>query len=137
MSQFWDTKNFKKLAKTWDKKLKQSGFKDAEISLKGDRALKQRATNSYRQANELEREARLEYFSIMGKFAHNTCFNNLIEQHVMIRHSEGSTIKEILKELWKLKRITRNRKTIRFIIRRWQNKWGVKIWTLKQMNLKK
>jgi hypothetical protein len=135
MAEVWRTKSFKNLLKTWNKKLEQTGFVDAEVELKEDRSLKQRATNSYRQATELERDSRLEYFRIIGNLANNTKFPNDVEKLIMLRHSEGETINSILKEV-KSNNGPRNRKTVRFTIRRWQMKWGIKYWTLKQMNLK-
>lgn len=136
MGQFWRTKDFKSLIRTWNKKLDESGFTDAEVELRDDRVLKQRATNSYRQASQLERESRLEYFVLLGQLAHNTSFNNELERFVMLKHAEGASIKEIVDEI-NQKGIGRDRKTIRYIIRRWQMKWGIKHWSLKQMNLKK
>ncbi len=136
MEQFWRTKKFKTLIVVWNKKLEISGFKDAEIEVKGDRALKQRATNAYRQASELERESRLEYYSFLGYLAHNTKFEDLTEQLIMIRHSEGYEDKEIVEEL-KSMGCSKHRQTVSYIIKRWQMKWGVKNWSLKQRNLRK
>jgi hypothetical protein len=133
---FWRTRQFKVISQAWELKLEKSGFVDAEIEVKGDRVLKQRATNCYRQASQLDRESRLEYFTFLGYLAHNTQFKSELEKIVMIRHSEGKTSKEILKELNK-NGIIRCRQNIEYIIRRWQNKWGVKSWSLKQMGLKK
>lgn len=112
------------------------GFEDAEVDLKGDRALKQKASNSYRQAAELERESRLDYYCIVSNLAQNTKFHNILDEIVMVKHSDGATIKEIV-DILKLKGISRDRKTIRYIIRRWQMNWGIKIWSPRQMNLKK
>jgi len=136
MEQFWKKKGFKNLARSWNKILAESGFDDAEVELKDDRALKQRASNSYRQASQLERESKFEYYTFLGHLAFNTVFPTELERLVMTRHSEGATIKEIVEEI-NLRGISRDRKTIRYIIRRWQMKWGVKTWTLRQMNLKK
>lgn len=136
MAEFWRTRQFKALSKVWDYKLEQTGFKDVEIEIKGDRALKQKATNCYRQASQLERESRLEYYCFLGYLVHNTQFENEIDKLVMFKHSEGATIKEIV-EVIKATGNRRDRRTIRFIIRRWQAKWGIKSWTLQQMNLKK
>lgn len=155
MAEFWKTKQFKSLLNQWNKKLEQSGFEDAEIELKHDRALRQRATNSYRQANQLERDSRLNYFRQISYFANNTsivngesglslfeyaCFPNELEKIVMIRHSEGAAIKEIIDELKNILQDVGDesrRKTVRFIIRKWQMKWGIRSWSLKQLNLKK
>jgi hypothetical protein len=136
MEQFWRTKKFKTLTVVWNKKLEASGFHDAEIELKGDRALKQRATNSYRQASELERESRLEYYCFLGYLAHNTMFVDEIEKFIMIRHSEGAEDKEIVEEL-KNMGVSRHRQTVSYVIKRWQVKWGVKNWSLRQRNLRK
>lgn len=136
MALFWRTKNFKNTYKEWNRKLQLSGFKDIEAELKGDRVLRQRATNCYRQATQLERESRLEYFCFVGHLVHTTIFESELEKDVMFKHSEGLTIKEIVDDI-KHKGISRDRKTIRYIIRRWQMKWGIRTWNLKQMNLKK
>lgn len=136
MSAFWRNKDFKLLSKHWNKILAENGFEDAEIELKDERTLKQRSSNSYRQASEIEREARLIYYVALGGLASNTNFQDAIDRIVMTSHSDGKTIKEIVEELLNLG-ISRDRKTVRYIIRRWQTKWGIKTWSLEQMNLKK
>ena len=136
MAEFWRTKQFRVILKTWNQKLEKSGFSDAEIELKGDRSLKQKATNAYRQAPNLERESRLEYYCFVGHLAQNAVFPNELEKIIMLKHSEGATIKEIVNELKKAG-ASRDRRTIRFIIRRYQAKWGIRHWTPKQMDLKK
>lgn len=135
MEQFWRKKSFKILQREWNKKLVETGFVDAEIEIKSDRILKQRATNSYRQATQLERESRLEYYCFLGYLAHNTVFPSELEKFVMIRHAEGASIREITDELT-LRGIVRHRQTIRHVIRRWQTKWGIRTWSLREMNLK-
>lgn len=133
--EFWKSRQFKILYNSWNQKLKDSQFEDAEIDLKNDRQLKQRATNSYRQATELEREARLEYFLTIGNLANETRFPTALDEYVMLRHSEGASIKEIVAEIRDFS-IRRDRKTIRYIIRRWQEIWGIRSWSPHQMNLK-
>lgn len=135
MEQFWRKKSFKILSRQWNKRLIESGFSDAEIEIKSDRILKQRATNSYRQATQLERESRLEYYCFLGYLANNTEFPNELEKFVMLRHAEGATIREIVDEL-NCRGIIRHRQTIRYVIRRWQTKWGIRTWSLREMNLK-
>lgn len=136
MAQFWRTKSFRHLSKIWNNKLKQSDFLDAEIELGSERALKQRATNCYNQASELERETRFEYYSFLGYLAQNTDFISNLDRIIMIMHADGATIKEIVKELDKLN-MPRERKTVGRIIRRWQMSWGIRSWSLKQMYLRK
>lgn len=135
MEQFWRTRHFKVLAKVWDFKLEQSGLRDCEIDLKNERVLKQRSSSSYGKADGFERESRLEYYCFLGYLVHNTKFETELERLVLTKHAEGSTIKEIVEAINVLG-INRDRRTIRFIIRRWQTKWGLKSWTLQQMNLK-
>ena len=136
MEQFWRRKTFKVTLQIWNKKLEKSGFIDAEVELKGDRALKQRATNSYRQASELERDTRLEYYCFLGYLANNTIFPNELEKFIMLKHADGHTIREIV-DMARLNGISVFRKTVMHIIRRWQMKWGIRSWSLRQMNLKK
>jgi len=130
--------SFKLLVRIWNKKLEESGFEDHEIEIGGERALKQRASNAYRQASELERESRLAYYSLLGHMANNTEFPCRLEQLVMCMYSDGSSIKEIVEELIK-QGLTdkRNRWRIRAIIRRWEVRWGLRSWSLKQMRLTK
>lgn len=132
----WKRKEFKIILKLWNSKLEQSGFIDHEIELKGDRALKQHATNAYRQAQSLERETRLDYYRLVGNKASNSRYRCKVEKFIMLRHADGLTLKEIEQELLRLgfKRCT---KTIGFIIKRYQVKWGIRSWTPRQMNLKK
>jgi site-specific recombinase XerC len=130
MAEFWRTKAFKVLSVQWNRKLDDSGFKDAETDLKGERGLKQRATNSYRQATQLERETRLEYYCFLGHLAQNTVFKNALERLIMVMHSEGATCREIADE------IGRHRHYVEFIIKRWQTTWGIKTWSLQARGLK-
>lgn len=133
--EFWKTKQFRTLLKTWNQRLDETGFEDAEIELRHERALKQRASNSYRQASQLERETRLDYYLFLGKLVSEATFTNNLEKMVMHKHAEGSSIQEITRFI-ELNGISRDRKTIRHIIRRYQMRWGIRKWSLKQMKLK-
>jgi len=132
---FWKTKAFKVVELEWYEKLESTGFKDAETQ-KGERVLKQRATNSYRQANELERRTRLEYYLLLGNHVNNTEFPCELEKVVMNLRAEGYIISEIVKELIRLG-TPRTRLTIRRIIRRWEAKWNIRKWSLKQRYLRR
>lgn len=131
MAEFWKTKAFKIISKEWYLKLKNAGFVDHEQAL-----LKQHG--GYIKASELERDARRDYYSLIGHYVHNTEFPNILEKQIMSRHAEGQTISEISREL-KLREdwhFEKNRKVIRYIIRRWEQRWGIKRWSIKQLNLK-
>jgi len=128
---FWRTKEFRILSKDWN----DLDIEDIEVEIKGEKQLKQRATNSYRQATPLERETRLEYYCLLSSLALNTIFPNELEKLVMNLHADGLSMREIIDEI-KKQGFIRERQTIRYIIRRWQMNWGIKSWTPKQMNLK-
>lgn len=130
MAEFWRSRSFKALNNIWNKKLHDADFIDAEVDIKGDRSLRQRADNSYRQASEFERDSKLEYFSLAGHLAHNTKFPNEVEEFIMIKHSEGAQIKEIVDELrvrgvWAKVGYESHRKTARAIIKEWKYRWGI------------
>jgi len=139
MEQFWRRKSFKVLLTTWNRKLKSSGFDDIEQESKTgeERVLKQRsARKCFSQADDFEREMTLEYYLLLGHLVQNTIFPNDLEQSVMIRHSEGAKVTEIVDEI-SSKGIRRHKDTVMHIIRRWQTKWGIRKWSLKEMRLKK
>jgi hypothetical protein len=133
---FWRTKKFKELNEHWNGILKNSGFVDSEVETKGGMSLKQRSTNAYRQASSLERDSRLEYYLYVGHKAQNTHFDNALEELILKMHAGGSLIKEIADEI-KNRNDSLDRRTIRFIIRRWQMRWGIRRWNHRQVGLKK
>lgn len=136
MAEFWRTKTFQVLSRDWNHKLEESGFSDIEIDLKQDRALKRRAASCYEKASPLEREVKLEYFCFVSSLVNETFFPNELEKIIMTRHADGDTIEEIVQRI-RSDGISRDRKTVRRIIRRWQMKWGVRHWSLKEMHLKR
>jgi hypothetical protein len=130
VAEFWRTKTFKALNDKWYSKLKDSGFVDQEKGL-----LKKHG--GYEKASQLERETRLEYYCRLSHLASNTEFINKFEKLVMLMHSEGFSITEICHEIGDVKHFERDRKIVRYTIRKWQNRWGIKSWSLKQMTWKK
>lgn len=139
MSQkFWRTNQFETLKAEWEKKLKESGFEDAEADIGGERHLKQRASNPYahryRCEEELPRESKLTYFLLIAQMcAREQDFKDTSDRLIMERTSEGWTITEISKELKKRALFKHNRDTIRYIRRRYEAKWGIRIWSREQM----
>lgn len=126
MAKFFETRAFKELKNVWDEKLKQSGFVDFEKNEK----LKQNSANSYRQANQLLREAKLEYFRLITYKAHEDEHISPIDLTVMTLRGDGIPIQTIAEE------IQIHRQTVRYIIRRYEHAWGIKFWSSKQRNLK-
>jgi hypothetical protein len=124
---FWTTSKFKKLAKKWDIKLKDSGFKDAEHSVNGFRNLVT-SSNPYRNSILEDKESKEAYYRLMGQHVYNSNeFDNNVDKLVMMRYVSGVMIKDICKEL-KQKGSPRHRQTIRYIIRKYESKWKVRKW---------
>lgn len=120
MAKFYHTKEFKDLQKVWEEKLFSSGFSDAE----------QRMQNPYRHSPSREtREGKLEYFRTITECIHSNLEINPLDLTVMTMRGDGFTNIQIAKE------IGAHRKTVMFIIRRYEHRWGLRVWSLKQRNL--
>jgi hypothetical protein len=122
MKKFWQTKKFKKLQNVWNEKLKASGFNDAESEYR----LKLPADHCYCWARtKEERENKLRYYVLLGQHFHAEEFQDAVDALVMERRAEGIKIKHISEELRQLGERC-HRETIRYIIRRYEIKWGIK-----------
>lgn len=119
----------------WDGILKATGFKDIEKNIRGERVLIQFASNCYKQADELTVESKRSYYDQIQYHLHRQVFDNSIDQTVMTMIGEGHKINQVVEALGRRgHRI--HRQTCRFIIRRYEVIWGMRVWTHKQMNLK-
>lgn len=123
------TKQFRELEEKWNNILTESGFEDAERTVKGQRVLKQQAANSYRQIQKINREARLEYYQLLSQHLHQEDFPNETDKTVITLLSDGFKLIEIASIL------DIHRQTVRFIKRRYEHKWMIRTWNSKQMNL--
>lgn len=131
----FNSKSFKELEALWNERLVESGFKDVEkMKRNGERVLRQRSTNVYRQASQSVRMSREKYFQLIAENFYQTEFNREIDKTVMGLFAEGVSIKNIVLEL-KGQNISIHRQTIRFIIRRFEHIWGIKYWSAKERNL--
>lgn len=132
MVKFWNNKQFKDLANEWEKKLQESGFKDIEKKGK----LKQKANYAYRRSyiTEEMREAKRNYLSLINNHCGSeTEFSDESDRFIMEKTGEGWTIREISSALKEKSLRKHNRDTIRYIRRRYENKWGIKNWTQSEM----
>ena len=142
---FWKSKGFEELKREWNGKLEDSGFKDAEKEIAGERVLRQTADYAYRRKETVEvvRECKLSYFtSISHHLSLEKDFADDLDRLIMERTAKGRTIREISDELKALipigrERTKHNRNTIRYVRRRYENKWGVKIWSQQDMQSRK
>lgn len=131
---FYETQAFRDLEKEWDARLAEAGFRDAEKMIGADRKLKQGpCSGRYRQAKEQVRAAKIAYYEAMGAGFAKEVF---LEHKVMQDYVNGKTRIEIHRELIAAG-LGIEYETIRFIIRRYEYKWGIKHYTPQQMNLRK
>jgi hypothetical protein len=129
---FWQTSKFRQLEKEWYEKLKENGFIDAEKTTGKQQVLIQFASNALRQASQLTRESKAEYFSLLFKCVNADAPTDRIELLVMSRRAEGAKIEEISKELKQLGGKF-HRQMIRYIIRRYEHKWNIRIWPAEKL----
>lgn len=136
MQKFWRTERFAELNKEWEEKLKEAGFEDAEEQVGGEKRLKQHSAYAYRrqECTQITRETKLSYFMLLAERVNSERkFDDESDRLIMTRTSEGWTIQEISTELKALGRRKFNRDTIRYIRRRYENRWGIRSWKSEQM----
>lgn len=149
MAKFWTSEKFKKLKHKWEEKLKKSGFEDVEKEINGHVTLKSysscesRYAGIYRFAPTVVREGKEDYYRILSQKVHlELNFEDESDKLIMEWTAEGRKVKDISEELKRLlpdgkQRSKHYRNTIRYVRRRYEDKWGIKSWTEEQMGLKK
>lgn len=109
----------------WEERLKRSKFPDIEFTnRKGDRELVNSASNAYRGANDIERQARLEFFLECSSHCARTKFRRRIDKLIMERFSDGKQNVEIKKDLDRMG-TRRDIHTIGQTIRKFLILWGL------------
>lgn len=133
---------FRKLQIEWYQKLKEQGFDDAEELIDGEMLLRQNSNKIFvqgnrRQLSQFSLGMIEEYYRLVSMIANDssTYYRNLVDEFVMKRHAEGAKISTICLEL-KVLKMSRDRKNVRLIIRRHEMKWGIKLYTRKQLHMK-
>lgn len=119
-----DNSSYKKLRKTWYKKLKESGFKDIEFN--DDTLAGNHSSTFYRnipnhtklQNPKVVWEAKLEYYTMAEHFLNEHKFENSLEKIIWEYHSNGLSIRSIIKILHKDKVTKTNRDTVWKTIKR-------------------
>jgi hypothetical protein len=110
---YWTTNKYKRLAATWDKRLAREGLGLVDR----DHA------KAYEPSDERE-----VYYRMMGSHVAANCeFDTPIDKYVLTQYVSGVMLKDIVKGL-KLKGFPRDRSTLRWIIRKYENRWGVRRW---------
>lgn len=138
-----NSREFRQLLGEWNKRLEQEGFQDAEKDVAGERVLRKSADYPFREAVEVIRETKLQYFTILSqKISEEREFDDEWDRLIMERTADGWSIREISDELKGLKpddreRTKHNRDTIRYVRRRYEHRWGIKVWLPHQMQSRK
>lgn len=141
MPKFWTSRQFRELNHEWNIKLAATGFQDAEKEIAGERVLRQSSDYAYRRKEtaDVVRENKCTYFMLLAQCIHTELnFEDNYDRLVMERTAEGRSIREISEELKSLlpegrQRGKFNRRTIRYIRRRYEDRWGIKTWSQQQM----
>lgn len=136
---YWQTKKFSLIEHKWYEKLKKQGFIDEEKRLGAERVLIQRSSNAYRQSPRVVKENKESYFDLVMQGLHKFECDNPIDQIIMNQRSLGISIQEISAYLKKKKQKHQNhsyshRNVIRYVIRKYENRWGIIRWTPKQLD---
>jgi hypothetical protein len=129
---FYQTKEFKALAEQWEKKLAQDGLADIEKCVGSQRMLKQNSANVYRQMEATRREAKEYYYQQLSGCLYFSSFDSEVDRVVMSLKAEGANITEICRELL-ARGMSRYRRTVRLIIRKYEHKWGIRTWKADQL----
>jgi hypothetical protein len=132
-----NSKEFKNLQKIWYAKLAKDGFDDQEKIVGNESKLKQNSANVYRQASQTEIEAKEIYFKSVSDKVNDlrTEFDSIIDKMIMACVSKGMFISETCKYL-KDKGKSRNRETVRLIIRKYEDLWKIRSWKPDQLKHK-
>lgn len=124
---YWDTKEFQELQQYWYARLAETGFVDAEE----DDGLFLRQYHGPVRYNRTQDT--YDWFAQLRSRAHTEEFENGVDRIVITEYANGSPIKEIMETL-KQHGYSRARNSIRFIIRRYAHKWGIRRFTKSELN---
>lgn len=119
MKPYWTTKSFKELEKVWYKKLKKARFYDEEKTVGTKRVLITRS-RVVKEDGGAE-----EYFRQLLKHSFESKYDNSLHKAVMRRRALGWLIKDIAAGI----KPPMHRKSIRDIIHKYENRWGIRKWT--------
>jgi hypothetical protein len=131
------SKEFIALQQKWYKKLSDEGFNDAEEVRGSELVLKQTAHHPLRWTakgdNPTAREAKQRYYELLEHRVNGHTFIKPVHEQIMTLLSKGFTQKEICAVLRATGAKPSYRGLVKFIIRRYEDEWGLKKWTQKEM----
>lgn len=113
---FWDSEEFQKLNKKWQRKLEKSGFEDIE---QPDGNLKKWSASYARiRYKKTSAAAKETYYRYAGQFNYDYTFINPVDRLIWQYHSEGVSIRDIAKILRKKRFPLKTEKAINQIIKK-------------------
>lgn len=130
---YWKKPDFKALQQAWYQVLESEGFQDAEELIGDDMQLKLSHRNRRRYYRN--QDVSELYFCIVSTMLHTTNFRNDVDRHVIEGHCQGKKAETICQEL-RERGTPRFRHAIRFIVRRYELRWGLRNWTPQQLGRK-
>lgn len=140
MAKFWKSTQFEELKGEWDRRLRESGFEDAEKEVGGERVLKSPSAYAYRNKDRNHlKQADLEYCQmVMECISREENFKDDLDRIIMERTADGKSIAEISRELKTMLpkdrvRSKHGRWAIRYVRRRYEHKWGIRTWKPEEM----
>ncbi len=119
----------------WYAKLAEGGFEDAEELIGGELMLKQIAGHAYRDADDVQIECKESYFRLLSGNVKQERFRSKTDRIILLLRSDGAKIQQIVDTLMFLGK-RRCRASIRFIIRKYEMRWGMRQYSPKQLNKK-
>jgi len=94
------TAKFKKLFKTWNKKLERAGHEEIEnFNLEEPAFLDKSHASRFKEVTASEYETRSLYYSIARGLLHTFAFESSIQKRIWELHSEGLSVRQIEKAL--------------------------------------
>lgn len=132
---YWKIPSFRALQQTWYERLRDEGFQDAEEFVDGEMVLKHSAVHPCQLKDKTTCETKEEYYRVLAQRAQESSFQNDVDHFILALYAEGKKIKLICEELQK-RGTRRCRNTVTFTVRRYEMKWGLRVYSPKQLNRK-
>lgn len=135
---FFETNEFKKLQDVWYGALKDNGFKDREDLDNSFVAPFNETRYSFRHHIKDHKfihetiDAKLNYYLLIGQQTLQEEFKNPRDELIMSLVADGFGNKDIGLRI-KEHGYKCHRKTIMFVIRRFEKKWGIRDWQMNQL----
>lgn len=126
-----------RLQKVWYEKLAEAGYEDIEHFVADRLVLKKSVMYPFKHTDFERMTIQQEYFRLLGIKVNDeeTYFKSEVDRYILTRHAEGTKSKTIELEL-KGRGTPRHRHSIRFIIRRYEFRWGIKSYSERELNRK-